>query len=137
MTDRETSEHCEYTEGNSLSLSLSPSLYLADLLEGLWTVLSGHPLPLDLCRYWISPSCAPEGGAAAVQVHIRIHRHLLLNYMRRHCRGRHLQLTTQPHERQRQAARGETRNREYVPLTISWKERLCSSLVILLVRTTV
>lgn len=82
MSDWETCEHCRHTQKEVHSLSLS----LCDLQEGLWTVLFGHPLPLNLCRCGKPTSGAPEGGAAAIQVNVSVHRHLLLNNMRRHCR---------------------------------------------------
>lgn len=57
-----------------------------DLLEGLWTVLFGHPLPLDVRGGRKAPRGAPQRGAAAKGVDIGVRRHLLLDNTRSHCR---------------------------------------------------
>lgn len=57
-----------------------------DLLEGLWTVLFGHPLPFDVQGCRKTTSGAPQRGAAAVGVNICVRSHLLLDNMRRYCR---------------------------------------------------
>lgn len=57
-----------------------------DLLEGLWTVLFGHPLPLDMRGGRKAPRGAPQRGAAAKGVDIGVRRHLLLDNTRSHCR---------------------------------------------------
>lgn len=54
-----------------------------DSLKGLWTVLLGNPLPLDLRRHREPAGGAPQGGATAMRVDVRVHRHFLLNDMRR------------------------------------------------------
>lgn len=57
-----------------------------NLLEGLWTVLFGHPLPFDVRGYRKTTRGAPQRGAAAVGVNICVRSHLLLDNMRRNCR---------------------------------------------------
>lgn len=57
-----------------------------DLQEGLRTVLFGHPLPLDLRRRGEASGGAPQGGAAAIRVEVGVHRHLLLDNVRRNCK---------------------------------------------------
>lgn len=79
---------------NSLFVSLLHSHWRVDLHESLWAVLFGHPLPLDVCRYGKSTSGAAQSRAAAVQVHINVHCHLLLYDTRRNCKGRSRVIST-------------------------------------------
>lgn len=78
----------------SLFVSLLHSHWRVDLHESLWAVLFGHPLPLDVCRYGKSTSSAAQSRAAAVQVHINVHCHLLLYDTRRNCKGRSRVIST-------------------------------------------
>lgn len=64
-----------------------------DLQEGPGTVFLGHPLPLDVLRCGNAAGGAPQGGAFAILVLVAVAAPLL-DYLRRHCRGQHRQVSS-------------------------------------------